>query len=81
MLHQRQRSSGATMSTTSSSPHKTFSDLIRDIIEMYVDDIIVKIKSSISLFDNLALDFNRLRSMHEAEPQQMCVRGLYQKAA
>jgi hypothetical protein len=25
--------------------HKTFDDIIRDLIEVYVDDIIVKIKS------------------------------------
>jgi hypothetical protein len=35
--------------------HKTFSDLIRDLVEVYVDDIIVKVKSSASLLDNLAL--------------------------
>jgi hypothetical protein len=32
--------------------HKTFSDLIRDLIEVYVDDIVVKIKSHASLLDN-----------------------------
>jgi hypothetical protein len=42
--------------------HKTFSDLIRDLIEVYIDDIIVKIKSHASLLDNLAQVFNRLRS-------------------
>jgi hypothetical protein len=40
--------------------HKTFSDLIRDLIEVYIDDIIVKIKSHASLLDNLAQVFNRL---------------------
>jgi hypothetical protein len=40
--------------------HKTFSDLIRDLVEVYVDDIIVKVKSSASLLDNLALVFDRL---------------------
>jgi hypothetical protein len=39
--------------------HKTFEDLIRDMIEVYVDDIIVKIKSCASLLDNLALFFDR----------------------
>jgi hypothetical protein len=34
--------------------HKTFGDLIRDSIEVYVDDIVVKIKSHASLLDNLA---------------------------
>jgi hypothetical protein len=40
--------------------HKTFEDLIRDLIEVYVDDIIVKIKSRASLLDNLAQVFDRL---------------------
>jgi hypothetical protein len=38
-------------------------DLIRDLIEVYVDDIIVKIKSRASLLDTLALVFDRLCSM------------------
>jgi hypothetical protein len=42
--------------------HKTFRDLIRDLLEVYVDDIVVKIKSRVSLLDNLALVFDRLRS-------------------
>jgi hypothetical protein len=33
--------------------HKTFGDLIRDLIDVYVDDIVVKIKSHASLLDNL----------------------------
>jgi hypothetical protein len=33
--------------------HKTFEDLIRDLIEVYVDDIVVKIKSHSSLLDKL----------------------------
>jgi hypothetical protein len=35
--------------------HKKFSDLIRDLVEVYVNDIVVKVKSSASLLDNLAL--------------------------
>jgi hypothetical protein len=35
--------------------HKTFGDLIRDLVEVYVNDIIVRVKSSASLLDNLAL--------------------------
>jgi hypothetical protein len=42
--------------------HKTFVDLIRDLIEVYVDDIVVKIKSHTSLLDNLALVFDMLHS-------------------
>jgi hypothetical protein len=41
--------------------HKTFGDLIRNLVELYVDDIIVKVKSRVSLLDNLALIFDRLR--------------------
>jgi hypothetical protein len=41
--------------------HKTFGDLIRDLVEVYVDYIIVKVKSSVSLLDNLAIVFDRLR--------------------
>jgi hypothetical protein len=44
--------------------HKAFGDLIRDLIEVYVDDIVVKIKSRASLLDNLILVFDRLHSMH-----------------
>jgi hypothetical protein len=40
--------------------HKTLGDLIRDLVEVYVDDIIVKVKSRASLLDNLALVFDRL---------------------
>jgi hypothetical protein len=40
--------------------HKTFGDLIRDLVEEYVEDIIVKVKSSASLLDNLAPVFYRL---------------------
>jgi hypothetical protein len=40
--------------------HKIFGDLIRDLVEVYVDDIVVNVKSSASLLDNLALVFDRL---------------------
>jgi hypothetical protein len=49
--------------TFMSAMHKTFGDLIRDLVEVYVDDIVVKIKSHASLLDNLAIVFDRLRSM------------------
>jgi hypothetical protein len=41
--------------------HKTFGDQIRDLVEVYVDDIVIKVKSRMSLLDNLALVFDRLR--------------------
>jgi hypothetical protein len=40
--------------------HKTFRDLIRDLIEVYVDDIVAKIKSRASLLDNIAQVFDKL---------------------
>jgi hypothetical protein len=56
--------------------HKTFSDLIRDMIEVYVDDIIVKIKSHASLLDNLALVFDRLHSTRTKLNLDKCVFGV-----
>jgi hypothetical protein len=40
--------------------HKTFGDLIKHLVEVYVDDIVVKIKSRAYLLDNLTLVFDRL---------------------
>jgi hypothetical protein len=40
--------------------YNTFGDLIRDLVEVYIDDIIVKVKSSASLLNNFALVFDRL---------------------
>jgi hypothetical protein len=56
--------------------HKTFGDLIRDLIEVYVDDIVVKIKSCASLLDNLALVFNRLHSTRTKLNLDKCVLGV-----
>jgi hypothetical protein len=56
--------------------HKTFGDLIRDIIEVYVDDIIVKIKMHASLLDNRALVFSRLRSTRMKLNPDKCVFGV-----
>jgi hypothetical protein len=53
--------------------HKTFGDLIRDLVEVYVDDIIVKVKSSASLLDNLALVFDRLRLTRTKLNPDKCV--------
>jgi hypothetical protein len=35
--------------------HNTFGDLIRDLVELYIVDIVIKVKSCTSLLDNLAL--------------------------
>jgi hypothetical protein len=56
--------------------HKTFDDLIRDLVEVYVDDIVVKIKSRASLLDNLALVFDRLRSTRTKLNPDKCVFGV-----
>jgi hypothetical protein len=56
--------------------HKTFGDLIRDLIEVYVDDIIVKIKSRASLLDNLAQVFDRLRTTRIKLNLNKCVFGV-----
>jgi hypothetical protein len=53
--------------------HKTFGDLIRDMVEVYVDDIIVKVKSSASLLDNIALVFDRLRLTRTKLNPDKCV--------
>jgi hypothetical protein len=55
--------------------HKTFGDLIRDLVE-YVDDIVVKIKSHASLLDNLGLVFDRLRSTRTKLNLDKCVFGV-----
>jgi hypothetical protein len=56
--------------------HKTFGDLIRDIIQVYVDDNVVKIKLHASLLDNLALIFDRLRSTRMKLNPDKCVFGV-----
>jgi hypothetical protein len=56
--------------------HKTFRDLIRDLIEVYVDDIVVKIKSCASLLDNLAQVFDWLRSTCSKLNPDKCVFGV-----
>jgi hypothetical protein len=56
--------------------HKTFGDIIRELVEVYVDDIVVKIKSCASLLDNLALVFDRLRSMRTKMNPNKCVFGV-----
>jgi hypothetical protein len=53
--------------------HKTFRYQIRDLVEVYVDDIIVKIKSHSSLLDNLAIVFDRLCSTRTMLNPEKCV--------
>jgi hypothetical protein len=56
--------------------HKTFSDLNRDLIEVYVDDIVVKIKSHASLLDNLTLVFDKLQTTRTKLNLDKCVFGV-----
>jgi hypothetical protein len=56
--------------------HKTFSGLIRDLVEVYVDVIIVKDKSSASLLDKLALVFYKLRLTRTKLNPEKCVFGI-----
>jgi hypothetical protein len=51
---------------------KTFGDLIRDKVEVYVDDIVVKTKRMSTLVEDLTLVFDKLRATRtKAEPGQM----------
>ena len=43
--------------------NKTFCNLIRDIVEVYFDDIAVKTKVGSTLVEDLSLVFDRLRAM------------------
>jgi hypothetical protein len=56
--------------------HKTFGDIIRDLVEVYVDDIIIKVKSRASLLDNLALVFDRLCLTRTKLNSDKCVFGV-----
>jgi hypothetical protein len=56
--------------------HKIFGDLIRDFVEVYVDDIVVKVKSRASLLDNLALVFDSLRLTRTKLNPDKCVFGV-----
>jgi hypothetical protein len=65
-----------TLPTFVCAMHKTFGDLIRDLVEVYVDDIVVKIKSCASLLDNIVPIFNRLRLTCTKLNPDKCVFGV-----
>jgi hypothetical protein len=52
------------------------SDLIRDIVEVYVDDIVVKTTEANSLLENLAQVFNKLRTTCTKLNPEKCVFGV-----
>jgi hypothetical protein len=56
--------------------HKKFGGPIRDLIEVYVDDVVVKIKLHSSLLDNLAIVFDRLHSTRTMLNPDKCVFGV-----
>jgi hypothetical protein len=56
--------------------HKTFNDLIRDLIDVFVDDFIVKMKSRASLLDNLTQVFDMVRTTRTKLNLDKCVFGV-----
>jgi hypothetical protein len=54
----------------------TLGDLVRDIVEVYVDDIIVKTRESNSLLENLAHVFDKLRATSTKLNPEKCVFGI-----
>jgi hypothetical protein len=55
---------------------KTFGDLIRDRVEVYVDDIVVKTKRRSTLLEDLTLVFNKLRATRTKLNPDKCVFGV-----
>jgi hypothetical protein len=55
---------------------KTFGDLIRDKVEVYVDDIIVKTERGSTLVEDLTLVFDRLRATRTKLNPDKCVFGV-----
>jgi hypothetical protein len=55
---------------------KTFGDLIRDRVEVYVDDIVVKTKRGSTLVEDLTLIFDKLRATHTKLNPDKCVFGV-----
>jgi hypothetical protein len=58
---------------------KTFGDLIRDKVEVYVDDIVVKTKRRSTLVEDLTLDFDKLRATRTKPNPDKCVFGISAK--
>jgi hypothetical protein len=55
---------------------KTFGDLIRDKVEVYVDDIVVKTKRGSTLVEDMTLVFDRLRATRTKLNPDKCVFGV-----
>jgi hypothetical protein len=54
----------------------TLGDLVREIVEVYVDDIVVKSRESNSLLENLAQVFDKLRATSTKLNPEKCVFGV-----
>jgi hypothetical protein len=54
----------------------TFGDLVRDIVEVYVDDIVVKTRESNSLLENLAQVFDKLCVTSTKLNPEKCIFGV-----
>jgi hypothetical protein len=52
---------------------KTFEDLIRDKVEVYIDDIVVKTKRGSTLVEDLTLVFDKLRATRTKLNPDKCV--------
>jgi hypothetical protein len=55
---------------------KIFGDLIRDMVEVYVDDIMVKTKRGSTLVEDLTLVFDKLRATRTKLNLEKCVFGV-----
>jgi hypothetical protein len=64
------------LSTFVRAMSKTFGDLIRDRVEVYVDDIMVKTKRRLTLVEDLTLVFDKLRATRTKLNPDKCVFGV-----
>jgi hypothetical protein len=55
---------------------KTFGDLIRDRVEVYINDIVVKTKRRSTLVEDLTLVFDKLRATRTKLNPDKCVFGV-----
>jgi hypothetical protein len=55
---------------------KTFGDLIRDRVEIYVDDIVVKTRRGSTLVEDLTLVFDKLRATRTKLNSDKCIFGV-----
>jgi len=56
--------------------NKTFGNLTRNIVEVYVDDIVVKTNEETTLVEDLGLVFDRLRATRMKLNPERCVFGV-----